>query len=181
MASGADSGFGRRGVRRVRGSHDRRTELDELVLGKKEGADRVGAAIGALEGTRLGSTARRRRKCRAQPRGRTSREVAIGDASGRSRARSDVGEVTRTAVDFASMRTGSDSTLGRWCANLVGLACLSSMAWATRLRMRGAYWAWRRETAFGSDPKRWPDPAARRRAILEYARWVAAMRRLARR
>ncbi len=87
MASGADSGFGRRGVRRVRGSHGRRTELDELVLGKKEGADRVGAAIGALEGAWGMSTQRRLRKCRAQPRGRTSREVAIGDASGRSQRR----------------------------------------------------------------------------------------------
>jgi hypothetical protein len=66
-------------------------------------------------------------------------------------------------------------------ANLRGLASLASMALATRFRLRGAYWSWRRETAFGSDPSRWPAASARRRAIFEYARWVASMRRLARR
>lgn len=90
-------------------------------------------------------------------------------------------DAMRGSVDFASMRSASGSMLGRWRANLSGLACLASMACATRMRFRGAYWSWRRETAFGSDPGRWPKPAARRRAILEYARWVASMRRLARR
>ncbi|MFZ9692770.1 MAG: hypothetical protein ACO3EP_12090 [Phycisphaerales bacterium] len=79
------------------------------------------------------------------------------------------------------MRSTPDTLLGRWRANLSGLACLASMALATRMRIGGAYWSWRRETAFGSDPSRWPAPAERRRTILEYARWVASMRRLARR
>ncbi|MHC4833347.1 MAG: hypothetical protein ACYTFH_05560 [Planctomycetota bacterium] len=65
--------------------------------------------------------------------------------------------------------------------NVAGAWCLLSMAAATRFRMRGRYWSWRRETAFGSDRARWPEPEKRRRAILEYARWAASMRRLVRR
>ena len=62
-----------------------------------------------------------------------------------------------------------------------GLLALLSIAAATGFRLRGAYWTWRRETAFGSDPSRWPPARERRRMILEYARWVASMRRMARR
>ena len=64
---------------------------------------------------------------------------------------------------------------------LRGLWCLLSMAAATRFRMRGPYWSWRRETAFGSDPARWPAARERRRAILEYARWAGRLRAMARR
>lgn len=71
--------------------------------------------------------------------------------------------------------------IGHAIATLRGLCCLLSMAAATRFRMRGAYWSWRRETAFGSDLSRGPSARERRRAILEYARWAARMRSLVRR
>ncbi len=58
---------------------------------------------------------------------------------------------------------------------------LLMLAWAVRFRIRGAYLTWRRETAFGSDPARWPPPAERRRAMLEYGAWVARMKALRRR
>jgi len=64
---------------------------------------------------------------------------------------------------------------------IAGLLALLSIAASTGFRLRGAYWTWRRETAFGSDPTRWPPVRERRRMILEYARWVASMRRMARR
>ncbi len=37
------------------------------------------------------------------------------------------------------------------------------------------------ETAFGKDAARMPDVKARRHAIVDYANWVASMRRLRRR
>lgn len=55
---------------------------------------------------------------------------------------------------------------------------LLRLAWATGFRLRGKYWRWRRETAFGTDAARMPDAAARREAILEYGRWVGRMRRM---
>lgn len=73
------------------------------------------------------------------------------------------------------------SAIDRALATLRGLCCLLSMAASTRWRLRGAYWSWRRETAFGSDPARWPSRRERVRAILDYARWAARMRSLARR
>lgn len=65
--------------------------------------------------------------------------------------------------------------------HLIALRELALLGWRTRFRRRGAYWAWRLDTAFGHDPKRIPDAAARREAIVDYANWVAAMRRLRRR
>jgi hypothetical protein len=52
---------------------------------------------------------------------------------------------------------------------------------ATRFRLGGAYWSWRRETAFGRDASRWPSAAHRREAMIEYAEWVAQMRSFIRR
>lgn len=73
------------------------------------------------------------------------------------------------------------SSRGRFTHSVLGLFALASMAAATGWRTRGAYWSWRQETAFGSDRSCWPKPKERRRAVLEYARWVVSMRRLNRR
>ena len=52
---------------------------------------------------------------------------------------------------------------------------------STRFRVNGAYWKWRKETAFGVDESKWgastPTEAERRRAMLEYAAWAQRMRR----
>jgi len=61
---------------------------------------------------------------------------------------------------------------GAWNLFLLGLA--------TRFRLRGRYWSWRNETAFGADRSAWPATAERRRAALEYGAWVGRMRALAR-
>jgi hypothetical protein len=67
--------------------------------------------------------------------------------------------------------------LRRLLLTIGGLWELARLASLTRFRMGGRYWQWRRETAFGAHPDRIP-AAERRRAILEYARWVYRMRRL---
>jgi hypothetical protein len=36
------------------------------------------------------------------------------------------------------------------------------------------------ETAFGADRSKWPSPAARRKAAIEYGAWVGEMRRMRR-
>ena len=51
----------------------------------------------------------------------------------------------------------------------------------TRFRLRGKYWRWRMETAFGTQKSKMPPRSERRKAILEYARWVRRMRREMRR
>jgi hypothetical protein len=58
---------------------------------------------------------------------------------------------------------------------------LARLGVATRFRLGGAYWSWRRETAFGRDASRWPSAVHRRKAMIEYAEWVAQMRSLIRR
>jgi hypothetical protein len=55
---------------------------------------------------------------------------------------------------------------------------LARLGVATRFRLGGAYWSWRRETAFGRDPSRWPSASHRRKAMIEYADWVSQMRSL---
>lgn len=62
-------------------------------------------------------------------------------------------------------------------ASLLGLLRLGL---ATRFRVNGAYWKWRKETAFGADPSKWPSASARRHAMLEYAAWSWRMRRYTR-
>ncbi|MBM4112520.1 MAG: hypothetical protein FJ253_03965 [Phycisphaerae bacterium] len=51
---------------------------------------------------------------------------------------------------------------------------------AVRFRFRGPYLRWRRETAFGHDPERWPPARERRRAVLRYGAWVSRMKRVRR-
>lgn len=58
---------------------------------------------------------------------------------------------------------------------LGGLYELARLAVISRFNMRGAYWRWRLETAFGQGY-----PETRRElihAVLEYGRWVRRMRR----
>lgn len=55
------------------------------------------------------------------------------------------------------------------CWELFRLAALS------RFRMRGAYWKWRMETAFGAGAPK--SRLAALRAMLEYGAWVYEMRR----
>lgn len=52
---------------------------------------------------------------------------------------------------------------------------LLRLAVITRGRVRGAYWAWRRETAFG---KHEPTGGEQRGAMLHYGDWVRRMRKL---
>ncbi|MCI0365015.1 MAG: hypothetical protein L0219_14150 [Phycisphaerales bacterium] len=47
----------------------------------------------------------------------------------------------------------------------------------TRWRLRGPYWRWRYETAFGADPARRPTKWSQWRSVIEYGRWVHRMRR----
>ncbi len=61
---------------------------------------------------------------------------------------------------------------------LVGLWELGWLGVKTRFRLRGAYWRWRQETAFGCDPALHPPRSQRLRAILAYGRWVYRMKRL---
>ena len=57
---------------------------------------------------------------------------------------------------------------------------LTRLAVVTRGRLRGRYWHWRMETAFGTDVTRMPPRLERLRAVLRYGHWVGRMRRLAR-
>ena len=70
----------------------------------------------------------------------------------------------------------------RWMIETIGgLWELLRLAFKTRFRLRGKYWRWRFETAFGNDPSRMPPRRERLRAMLEYGRWVYRMRRVRRR
>lgn len=63
----------------------------------------------------------------------------------------------------------------RFCETLGGLYQLLRLAIVSRFRLRGAYWSWRTQTAFG---RGWPHGRlARWHAIMDYARWVHRMRR----
>lgn len=69
-----------------------------------------------------------------------------------------------------------------WC-RLSAPWQLARLAWATRFRLRGAYWSWRWQTAWGpeggaSGTKHRLSGGQRLRAMLEYGAWVASMRRL---
>ena len=54
------------------------------------------------------------------------------------------------------------------------------LAIATRFRLRGSYWRWRHETAFGTDPHRHPGRAEAIRLAIHYAAWTTRMRRMRR-
>ncbi len=57
---------------------------------------------------------------------------------------------------------------------------LTRLALVTRGKLRGRYWHWRFETAFGSDPSRRPPWMERVKAMLRFGHWVGRMRRLSR-
>ena len=65
----------------------------------------------------------------------------------------------------------------RTIETLGGLWQLARLALKTRCRLRGKYWRWRYETAFGSDPAKMPGRRERWRAMLDYGRWLHRMRR----
>ncbi len=54
---------------------------------------------------------------------------------------------------------------------------LARLAVITRFRMKGAYWQWRTTTALGPEGLAALPAVERRRAVLEYGKWVARMRR----
>lgn len=58
-----------------------------------------------------------------------------------------------------------------------GLWALAMLMVKTRGRVRGPYWRWRYETAFGTDPAKMPARGQRWRAVLDYGRWLHRMRR----
>ncbi len=58
-----------------------------------------------------------------------------------------------------------------------GLWELLLLAARSRFRLRGAYWRWRAETAFGSDCETRPPLIRRLGAVLDYGRWVYRMKR----
>jgi hypothetical protein len=57
------------------------------------------------------------------------------------------------------------------------LIALARLGVITRFRFGGAYWRWRRATAFGSRERSLP-LRERIHAALEYGAWVARMRRV---
>lgn len=63
---------------------------------------------------------------------------------------------------------------------LTAIYALFLLAIRSRFRLRGAYWRWREETAFGTDPTRHPPFRERMRMILEYGHWVHQMRKFMR-
>lgn len=61
---------------------------------------------------------------------------------------------------------------------IAALGQLARLFAQSRGRLRGKYWTWRRDTAFGRGM-----PASRRetiKATLDYGRWIARVRKLAR-
>ncbi|MAA52171.1 MAG: hypothetical protein CMJ41_03900 [Phycisphaerae bacterium] len=61
---------------------------------------------------------------------------------------------------------------------ITGLLGLTLVVMRARGRLRGAYWTWRQQTAFGGSPSEWPAARKRRRSMLDFGAWVWAMRRL---
>ncbi len=60
---------------------------------------------------------------------------------------------------------------------LGGLWELARLGVQTRFKFTGPYWRWRIDTAFGTDPVRWPPRRQRLHAMLDYARWMYRMKR----
>ena len=70
-----------------------------------------------------------------------------------------------------------DRDVRRMIDTLGGLWELLLLGCKTRFQMRGPYWRWRYETAFGTDPARMPSRRERWRAILHYGVWVYRTKR----
>ena len=67
--------------------------------------------------------------------------------------------------------------MSKMIETLGGIWQLVLLALKTRCRLRGLYWRWRYETAFGSDPAKLPSRWQRWRATIDYGRWVYRMKR----
>ncbi|MCZ6836828.1 MAG: hypothetical protein O7G85_13715 [Planctomycetota bacterium] len=65
----------------------------------------------------------------------------------------------------------------RFIDTLGGFWELFKLAITNGFKLRGPYWSWRYETAFGSDPAKWPSRMERTRAMIDYGRWVYRMKR----
>jgi hypothetical protein len=70
---------------------------------------------------------------------------------------------------MSALRGLVDTVGGLWELMLLGLR--------HGTKMKGPYWRWRAETAFGSNPARRPPLSQRLRAVLAYGRWVYRMKR----
>jgi hypothetical protein len=66
--------------------------------------------------------------------------------------------------------------VGRIAETLGGVWELLVLAVRSRFRLRGRYWRWRYETAFGGDAKARAPRRQRVRAVLDYGRWVYRMK-----
>ncbi|MCC6908788.1 MAG: hypothetical protein IT430_12660 [Phycisphaerales bacterium] len=62
----------------------------------------------------------------------------------------------------------------RFCNFIGGLLALARFATMGALGRHNRYWQWRRSTAFGDFEV---PPREKRRALLDYGRWVHMMRR----
>ena len=67
--------------------------------------------------------------------------------------------------------------MGRVVDTLGGLWELGVLAVRSRFRLRGPYWQWRHETAFGARAAARPTRWRRVLAVLGYGRWVYRMKR----
>ena len=67
--------------------------------------------------------------------------------------------------------------MGRVVDTLGGLWELGVLAVRSRFRLRGPYWRWRDETAFGTRAAARPTRWRRVLAVLGYGRWVYRMKR----
>ena len=85
-----------------------------------------------------------------------------------------LGSATRFDGSWYAART----MLTRIHLVFTGLLGLGLVLLRARGRLRGAYWTWRKQTAFGGSPSEWPAARERRRAMLDFGAWVWAMRRL---
>lgn len=74
-------------------------------------------------------------------------------------------------------RESSNDTIRHVIDTIGGVYELLLLAVKTRGRLRGRYWMWRYETAFGTDEARMPPRRGRFRAILDYGRWVYRTKR----
>lgn len=68
-------------------------------------------------------------------------------------------------------RTGG--VRGGLAGPLLAIGAALRLGWATRLRVRGTYWTWRWQTAFGRGA---PRGVALARSLYEYLVWSARMR-----
>jgi hypothetical protein len=80
----------------------------------------------------------------------------------------------------ASRALHYDAVMRRALHTLDAIWQLARLAVVTRGRLRGRYWHWRFETAFGTDATRMPSRWRRMQAMLRFGHWVGQMRRLSR-